>query len=420
MGMAMIVPPGPLKPSKFPSLFEWTRNYLTCQLPWRTLPMAQSVLELGLKLETKPVAWTGETFFFSANDGMSRSFNPPKTTTPGDLWVSQARVQTLEREVQSLRSAIAQHISTCGGYASYRSATQHLPNSTQAIEAPGIDASPDTIIGFNTGLPLDQSNLQNGVAPGFGYDASPITSLQYNSPVNASGPSFPSVVVDYRNIDFSNLDANAGQHPDEFLVTTQDDTASQIISASGYNRYNGYNYGNHMDMFHCTATSAPSETVADAGYNTPDENQCNVDRSAIVTAQDGTKSQSTSNFEYKGYNNAELIGGMFSIAAPSMFSTPSGNAGYSMSDVNQGNVERSIMAPTSINTVSTSSATAAAPAGHYCQISRNCRHAFTRRTDRDRHERTHGPPRFSCGFVGCHAVFTRRDKFNEHRARWGH
>ncbi|KAH9214403.1 hypothetical protein DL95DRAFT_389628 [Leptodontidium sp. 2 PMI_412] len=342
---------------------------------------------------------------------------PPKAAAPGDLWVSQARVQALEREVQSLRSAIAQHISTCGGHASYRSATQHLPNSTQAIEALRIDASPDTIDGFNTGLPLDQSNLQNGLAPGFGYGASPIASLQYNSPVNASGPSFPSVVVDYPNIDFSNLDANAGQHPDEFLVTTQDDTASHIISASGYNGYNRYNHGMHMDMFDFTPASARSETVADAGYNMPDENQCNVDRSAIVTTQDGTTSQSIGNFEYNGYN-ADLMGGMF--AAPSMFSTPGGNAGYSMSDVNQGNVDRSIMAPTSINTVSTSSATAAAPAGHYCRISRNCHHAFTRRTDRDRHERTHGPPQFSCGFAGCHAVFSRRDKFNDHRARRSH
>ncbi len=57
---------------------------------------------------------------------------------------------------------------------------------------------------------------------------------------------------------------------------------------------------------------------------------------------------------------------------------------------------------------------------HQCTT---CSRSFTRKADRDRHfvtKHTNGPRTFSCTFLGCTRVgmngFSRRDKFNEHRA----
>lgn len=54
---------------------------------------------------------------------------------------------------------------------------------------------------------------------------------------------------------------------------------------------------------------------------------------------------------------------------------------------------------------------------HLCRVSHNCRATFTRRSDRDRHELIHKPPRtlYTCEY--CNTTCTRKDTLKRHQAR---
>ncbi|KAI7883312.1 hypothetical protein K492DRAFT_192699 [Lichtheimia hyalospora FSU 10163] len=54
---------------------------------------------------------------------------------------------------------------------------------------------------------------------------------------------------------------------------------------------------------------------------------------------------------------------------------------------------------------------------YMCRVSHNCRATFTRRSDRDRHELIHKPPRtlYTCEY--CNITCTRKDTLKRHQAR---
>ncbi|PVH78880.1 hypothetical protein DL98DRAFT_572809 [Cadophora sp. DSE1049] len=310
------------------------------------------------------------------------------------------RVQALENEVQALRSAIAQHSSTCGWHGSCALGTQSLP-----ISAHGINTLPHTIAGLSALLPHGQSDLQGGVTAGLEYGSSIIAPLQLNNAIDASGLS--SIIADNSSNDYFNIDVGAGQSLHDLSVSQDVNAASDMIN-------NGCNSGDFMEVvFDFDAAS--------------DRNQGGVDSSTITD----TASQMINSSSHNTYSEVMSIDDILDFTPKSLPSGTGAAMGDNMLGAPQGDAHGLAMVVAPNNTASTSSATQGAgtsgPRPYRCTVSMQCHKTFSRRADRDRHELTHNstsPRTFSCPAAGCDRVgsngFWRPDKFKEHRAKMGH